>query len=163
YFLDYLVISNLNSTVKPQVSILTDTTTNRVENIYTNVISRYNYAGVYEQAVCGMLNQAQMTALDTTLVDAHLTNALAGVPGTNGPMLSSVEPTETHPLGGTWRDYLWMSWSNGISAAPYLGMQIRSGQGANSERYDLAGNWNPGNVGAWKSTTYDALREQHEV
>ncbi len=265
YFLDYLAISNLNSTVKPQVSVLTDTTTNRIENIYTNVISRYNYAGVYEQSVCGMLNQQQMTALDTTLVDEHLADALAGIPGafvlgslavitnqtavvrsftqeqisqlhdllpaldgqsaieaqlirwtptnlpvpfpplteaniqtvpyakafitirtnyaeryreqidlfqptperisigTNGPMLTSVEPTELHPLGGTWRDYLWINWSNGISAAPFLGMQIRVGQSANSERYDAAGNWNPENVGAWKSTTFDVLQEQNEI
>ncbi|MBK7091847.1 MAG: hypothetical protein IPH59_09010 [bacterium] len=265
YFLDYLAISNLNSTVKPQVSVLTDTATNRIEILYTNVISRYNYAGVYEQAVCGLLNQEQMTALDTTLVDEHLTEALAGIPGTfvlseleiitnqtdivrpftqeqiaqyhgllpvldgqyaieaqligwtptnlpvpfpplteaniqtvpyakafftvhtnyaeryreqidlfqplperisigtNGPMLSRVELTEMHPLGGTWRDYLWMNWSNGISAAPYLGMQIRGGQSENSERYDIVGNWNPDNVGAWKSTTYDVLREQDEI
>ncbi|ODU24056.1 MAG: hypothetical protein ABS95_02380 [Verrucomicrobia bacterium SCN 57-15] len=265
YFLDYLAISNLNSTVKPQVSVLTDTATNRIENIYTNVIRRYNYAGVYEQSVCGMLNQQQMTALDTTLVDEHLVNTLAGIPGTfvlsgleiitnrteiaqpftdetisrfhsllpaldgqhaieaqlirwtptnlpvpfpplteaniqtapyakafitirtnyaeryreqvelfqptperisigtNGPMLASVGPTELHPLGGTWRDYLWMNWSNGISAAPFLGMQIRAGQGADSERYDAAGNWNPENVGAWKSTTFDVLQEQNEI
>ncbi len=82
YFLDYLAISNLNSTVKPQVSVLTDTATNRIEILYTNVISRYNYAGVYEQAVCGLLNQEQMTALDITLVDEHLTDALAVFPGT---------------------------------------------------------------------------------
>lgn len=265
YFLDYLAISNLNSTVKPQVSILTDTATNRIENTYTNVISRYNYAGIYEQAVCGMLNQQQMTALDATFVDEHLTNALAGIPGTfvlsgleiitnrteivrpftqeqisgfhnllpaldgqyaidaqltrwtptnqpvpfpplteaniqtvpyakafitihtnyaeryreqidlfqptaerisigtNGPMLTSVDPTELHPLGGTWRDYLWMNWSNGISAAPFVGMQTRAGQGASSERYDSAGNWNPENVGAWKSTTFDVLQEQNEI
>jgi len=265
YFLDYLAVSNLNSTVKPQVSMLTDTATNRIENIYTNVVSRYNYAGVYEQAICGLLNQEQMTALDTTLVDEHLTNALAGIPGTfvlggieiitnqteivqpftqeqvaqynsllpalagqyainamlirwtptnlpvpfppltganiqtvpyakafitirtnyaeryreqidlfqpaperisvgtNGPILSSVEPAEMHPWGDTWRNYLWQNWSNGISAAPYLGMQIRDGQGVNSERYDAAGNWNPDNIGAWKSTTYDALLEQYEV
>jgi hypothetical protein len=265
YFLDYLTISNLNSTVKPQVSVLTDTATNRIENIYTNVVSRYNYAGVYEQSVCGLLNQEQMIALDTTLADEHLTNALAGVPGTfvlselevitnqteiaqpftqkqisqyhsllpaldgqyaidaqligwtptnlpvpfpplteaniqtvpyakafitihtnyaeryweqidlfqptperisigtNGPMLTRVEPAELHPLGGTWRDYLWMNWSNGISAAPFLGMQIRGGQGASGERYDAAGNWNPENVGAWKSTTSDVLQEQDEI
>ncbi len=265
YFLDYLAISNLNSNVKPQVSILGDTATNRIESIYTNIISRYNYAGVYEQSVCGMLNREQMTALDTTLLDEHLTNALAGIPGTfvlsgleiitnrteivqpftqeqisqyhsllpaldgqyaieaqlvrwmptnlpvpfplltednihtvpyakafitihtnyteryresidlfqptpervsistNGPMLTSIEPTEFHPLGGTWRDYLWMNWSNGISATPFLGMQIRGGQGADSERYDAAGNWNPANVGAWKSTTFDVLREQNEI
>lgn len=265
YFLDYLSISNLNSTVKPQVSILTDTATNRIENIYTNVVSRYNYAGVYEQSVCGLLNQEQMTALDTTLADEHLTNALVGVPGTfvlsglevitnqteivqpftqeqisqyysllpelegqyaieaqligwtptnlpvpfpplteaniqtvpyakafitirtnyaeryreqidlfqptperisigtNGPMLTRVEPSELHPLGGTWRDYLWMNWSNGISAAPFLGMQLRAGQGASSERYDVVGNWNPGNVGSWKSTTSDVFQEQDEI
>ena len=265
YFLDYLAISNLNSTVKPQVSILTDTATNRIENIYTNVISRYNYAGVYEQSICGMLNREQMTALDTTFGDEHLTNALAGIPGTfvlsglevitnrtdilrpftqeeisqyhsllpaldgqyaieaqligwtptnlpvpfpqlteaniqtapyakafitihtnyveryreytdlfqptpervsigtTGPVLSNVEPSEMHPFGGTWRDYLWMNWSNGISATPYLGMQIRSGQGVNSERYDAAGNWNPENVGAWKSTTFGVLQEQNEI
>ena len=265
YFLDYLTISNLNSTVKPQVSVLTDTATNRIENIYTNVVSRYNYAGVYEQSVCGLLNQEQVTALDTTLADEHLANALIGVPGTfvlsgleiitnqteivqpltqeqisqyhsllpelegqyaieaqligwtptnlpvpfpplteaniqtvpyakafitihtnyaeryreqidlfqptperisigtNGPMLARVEPTELHPLGGTWRDYLWMNWSNGISAEPFLGMQIRGGQGASSERYDAAGNWNPENVGAWKSTTSDVLQEQDEI
>ena len=265
YFLDYLAISNLNSTVKLQVSVLTDTATNRIETLYTNVISRYNYVGVYEQAVCGLLNQEQTTALDSTLVDEHLTGALAGIPGTyvlsgleiitnqtdivrpftqeqiaqyhgllpvldgqyaieaqligwtptnlpvpfpplteaniqtvpyakafitihtncaeryreqidlfqplperisigtNGPILSSVEPSEMHPLGGTWRDYLWMNWSNGISAAPYLGMQIRGGQSENSERYDIVGNWNPDNVGAWKSTTYDVLREQDEI
>ncbi len=265
YFLDYLAISNLNSTVKPQVSLLIDTATNRIENIYTNVISRYNYAGLYEQSVCGMLNQQQRTALDTTLVDEHLTDALAGIPGafvlsslavitnqtaivqpftqgqisqfhdllpaldgqyaigaqlirwtptnlpvpfpplteaniqtapyakafisihtnyaeryreqielfqptperisigTNGPMLTRVEPTDLHPLGGTWRDYLWMNWSNGISAAPFLGMQIRAGQDADSERYDAARNWNPENVGAWKSTTFDVLQEQDEI
>ncbi len=265
YFLDYLAISNLNSTVKPRVSILADTATNRVESIYTNVIRRYNYAGVYEQSVCGMLNREQTTALDTTLVDEHLTSALAGIPGTfvlsgleiitnqteivrtftqeqisqyhsvlpafagqyaiaaqligwaptnlpvpfpqlteanihtvpyakafitirtnyaeryreqvnlfqptserisigtNGPTLTSVELAEPHPLGGTWRDYLWMNWSNGVSAAPYLGMQIRGGQAANSERYDAAGNWNPDNVGAWKSTTFDVRQEQNEI
>lgn len=265
FFLDYLSISNLNSTVKPQVSILTDTATNHIENIYTNIVSRYNYAGVYEQSVCGMLNREQMTALDATFVDEHLTNALAGIPGTfvlsglevitnrteivrpftqeeisqfhsllpaldgqyaieaqlvgwtptnlpvpfpqlteaniqtapyakafitihtnyaeryreyidlfqptpervsigtNGPMLSNVELSEMHPFGGTWRDYLWMNWSNGISAAPYLGMQVRAGQGVNSERYDAAGNWNPENVGAWKSTTLDVLQEQNEI
>lgn len=265
YFLDYLAISNLNSTVKPQVSVLADTATNRIENIYTNIVSRYNYAGVYEQSVCGMLNREQMTALDATFVDEHLTNALAGIPGTfvlsgleiitnqteivrpfteeqisqyhsllpvldtqyaieaqligwtptnlpvpfppltganiqtapyakafitihtnyaerysedidlfqptsdlisistNGPMLSNVESSELHPLGGTWRDYLWMNWSNGIGAVPYLGMQVRGGQGVNSERYDAAGNWNPENVGAWKSATFAVLQEQDEI
>jgi hypothetical protein len=47
YFLDYLAISNLNSTVKPLVSFLTDNATNLTQNIYTNVLSRYNYAGFY--------------------------------------------------------------------------------------------------------------------
>lgn len=56
-----------------------------------------------------------------------------------------------------------MNWSNGISAAPYLGMQIRSRQSEDSGRYDAAGNWNPENVGGWKSTTYCLLREQDEI
>jgi hypothetical protein len=83
--------------------------------------------------------------------------------GTNGPALSSVDPSEMHPLGGTWRDYLWLNWSNGINYEPYLGLQIRDGQSANSDRYDASGNWNPNNFGAWKSTTCSALQEQYEA
>lgn len=42
-------------------------------------------------------------------------------------------------------------------------MQVRAGQGVNSERYDAAGNWNPENVGVWKSTTFAVLQEQDEI
>lgn len=265
YFLDFLVISNLNDTVKPQVAIVTDAATNRAVTIHTNVVSRYNYAGIYERSFCGLQNEEQTTALDLTLLDGNLTGPLAGIPGafvlggietttnqtwisqplteervaryhdllpvienphavgaaliewlptnrpvsfpplteaniraapyakafisihtnaveryteqislfqttsqrvpltTNGPTLSRVSPTETHPSGGTWREYLWMNWSNGISASPYLGMQIRAGQTKDSERYDANGNWIPDNVGAWKSTTQVVLQEQDEM
>ena len=265
YFLDYLTISNLNSTVKPQVSFLTDSATNLTQNIYTNVLSRYNYAGFYEEQVCGLGDTEQMTALDTTLADDYMPNPASAIPGnfvlsalqvitnqtqivqpftqdpipqfnsllpaltgsyaigalliewtptnlpvpfpqvteaniqalpfakafitirtnyvekyreaidlfqatrdrislgTNGPLLSSVDPSAMHPLGGTWRDYLWLNWSNGINYEPYLGMQIRDGQSGNSDRYDASGNWNPNNFGAWQSTTCSALEEQYET
>ena len=265
FFLDYLVISNLNSTVRPQVSFLTDSATNLTQNIYTNVLSRYNYAGFYEEQVCGLNNTEQMTALDATLTDEHMPEAVAAIPGsfvlsglqvitnqtqivqaftqdpipqfngllppldgnyaiqalavewaptnlavpfpqvtaaniqtlpfakafisirtnyiekywetidlfqpthdrislgTNGPVLSSVDPSEMHPLGGTWKDYLWLNWSNGINFEPYLGMQLREGQSASSDRYDAGGNWNPNNFGAWKSTTSSVLGEQYET
>ncbi|HEV2248642.1 MAG TPA: hypothetical protein VGW37_18505 [Terriglobia bacterium] len=265
FFLDYLVISNLNGTVRPQVSFLTDSATNLTQNIYTNVLSRYNYAGFYEEQVCGLNNTEQMAALDATLVDEHMPEAISAIPGsfvlsglrvitnqtqivqsftqdpipqfngllppldgnyaiqalavewtptnlpvpfpqvtaaniqalpfakafisirtnyiekywetidlfqpthdrislgTNGPVLSSVEPSEMHPLGGTWKDYLWLNWSNGINFEPYLGMQLRAGQSASSDRYDAGRNWNPNNFGAWKSTTSSAFQEQYET
>jgi hypothetical protein len=265
YFLDFMVLSNLNNTVKPQISILTDAATNRIENIFTNILSRYNYAGLYEQSVCGLLNQDQMTALDGTLVDEHLPGTLSTIPGsfalsslevltnrtelsqpftsesiryyhsllpelenqfaiearlvqwsptnipvpfallteaniqsvpfakayisihtnyfeeyqehvdlfqptlqrvligTNGPVLTAVRPEESHPWGGSWRDYLWLNWSNGITTAPYLGMAIRAGLTANSQRYDSSGNWNAENVGAWKATTLSVFRESEET
>jgi len=265
YFLDYLALSNLNSTVKPQVSFLADSATNLTQNIYTNVLSRYNYAGFYEEQVCGMNDLEQMTVLDPTLTDDHMPDAVSSIPGnfvlsglqfitnqtqivqpftqdpipqfnnllpaldgnyaiqallvewsptnlvvpfppvtaaniqtlpfakafiairtnyveryqegidlfqatgdrivlgTNGPVLGSVDASEMHPLGGTWKNYLWLNWSNGINYEPYLGMQIRDGQSANSDRYDAAGNWNANNFGAWKSTTCSALEEQYET
>jgi hypothetical protein len=265
YFLDYLAISNLNSTVKPLVSFLTDNATNLTQNIYTNVLSRYNYAGFYDEPVCGLGDTEQMTVLDATLVDDYMPNPVSAIPGsfvlsalqvitnqtqivqpftqdpipqfnsllpalsgsyaigalviewtptnlpvpfppvtaaniqtlpfakayitiqtnyvenyreaidlfqatpdliglgTNGPVLSSVDPSAMHPLGGTWRDYLWLNWSNGVNYEPYLGMQIRDGQSASSDRYDASGNWNPNNFGAWQSTTCSALQEQYET
>jgi hypothetical protein len=66
-----------------------------------------------------------------------------------------------HPLGGTWRDYLWNSWSSGITRAPYLGMLIKGGQNADSERYDVNGVWNTNNVGAWQVSTTDVLEDQY--
>ncbi len=265
YFLDYLALSNLNSTVKPQVSFIADSATNLTQNIYTNVLSRYNYAGFYEEQVCGLNDLEQMTVLDPTLTDDHMPDAVSSIPGnfvlsglqvitnqtqivqpftqdpipqfhnllpaldgnyaiqallvqwtptnlvvpfppvtaaniqtlpfakafiairtnyveryqegidlfqatgdrivlgTNGPALSSVDAFEMHPLGGTWKDYLWLNWSNGINYEPYLGMQIRDGQSANSDRYDAAGSWNANNFGSWKSTTCSALEEQYET
>ena len=234
---------------------------------YANLglLSRYNYAGFYEEQVCGLGDAEQMTALDAIWVDDYMPNPVSAIPGnfvlsalqvitnqtqivqpftqdpipqlnsllpaltgsyaigalliewtptnlpvpfpqvteaniqtlpfakafisirtnyvekyreaidlfqatgdrislgTNGPALSSVDPSEMHPLGGTWRDYLWLNWSNGINYEPYLGLQIRDGQSANSDRYDASGNWNPNNFGAWKSTTCSALQEQYEA
>jgi hypothetical protein len=81
--------------------------------------------------------------------------------GVTGPTLSSVDSMEMHPLGGTWRDYLWNSWSSGITRAPYLGMQIKGGQNVDSERYDASGAWNTNNFGAWKLATTDVLQDQY--
>lgn len=262
FFLDFLSISNLNSTVKPLISQISDVSTNQTRNIYTNVLNRYNYAGFYFGGqVCG-LTQERMVALDTSLTDSHMAN-VTGIPGsfllnsleiktnstvinqpfadstiqmlnaklpaltrnytieatltgwnptnlavlfpvvapgnidslpyakayitihtnyaekyreeisvlqptgdleslgTNGPIISRVDPAEVHPFGGTWRNYLWNSWSSGITRAPYLGMLIRSGQDANSERYDVNGVWNTNNFGAWKVATTDVLEDYY--
>ena len=262
FFLDFLSISNLNSTVKPLIFQISDVSTNQIQNIYTNILNRYNYAGFYMGGqFCG-LTQDRMVALDTALTDPHMANVtpipgsfllnsleiktnssvvnqpftessiqmldaklptltgnysiqatltgwsptnlpvffpavtpgnLDSLPyakayftihtnyleryredisllqpngdlqslGTNGPILSSVGPAELHPLGGTWRDYLWNSWSGGVTRAPYLGMLIKGGQNADSERYDVNGVWNTNNFGAWQVSTTDVLKDQY--
>lgn len=72
-----------------------------------------------------------------------------------GPELRSVRADELQPLTGlTWRQYLWDTWSAGMT-------EILEGLGPDTQRYDELGNWNPANVGAWKAMSITVKRDEY--